>query len=224
MTAFRNSNKVWIFFLSIALVFLAFLFFTYCVYRRRGIHNANFFHRLGLSGLFSLVIGITKEILDAVGNDWFWCDAREENCNNPFSIWDVAIYVDGIVLAVLLIVSTKMCTESRAHPVRREAPCERTVASSIDCEDDDDDNENANCNSNSNHAASSKHGRSDDEIPAEISITDENSNTDASASTKESTSTEETTITNTSTSDSTTGLESDSDALDDDEEQQIPPV
>jgi hypothetical protein len=223
MTAFRNSNKVWIFFLSIALVFLAFLFFTYCVYRRRGIHNANFFHRLGLSGLFSLVIGITKEILDAVGNDWFWCDAREENCNNPFSIWDVAIYVDGIVLAVLLIVSTKMCTESRAHPVRREAPCERTVASSIDC-DDDDDVENANCNSNSNHAASSKHGRSDDEIPAEISITDENSNTDASASTKESTSTEETTITNTSTSDSTTGLESDSDALDDDEEQQIPPV
>jgi hypothetical protein len=223
MTAFRNSDKVWIFFLSIALVFIAFLFFTYCVYGRRGSHNANFFHRLGLSGLFSLVIGVTKEILDAVGNDWFWCDAREENCNNPFSIWDVAIYVDGIVLAVLLIVSAKMCTESRAHPVRREAPCERTVASSIDC-DDDDDVENANCNSNSNHAASSKHGRSDDEIPAEISITDENSNTDASASTKESTSTEETTITNTSTSDSTTGLESDSDALDDDEEQQIPPV
>jgi hypothetical protein len=222
MTAFRNSDKVWHFFVSIALVFLAFFFLTYCVYRRRGSHNANFFHRLGLSGLFSLVIGMIKEILDAVGDDWFWCAALEQSCN--FSIWDVAIYVDGVVLGVLVITSAKMCTESRAHLVRRQPPCDRTVASSIDSDDDDENDENANYNNNTNHAASSKHGLSDDEIPVEISISDESSNLDASASTKESTRTEEKTITNTSTSDSTTGLESDSDALDDDEEQQIPPV
>jgi hypothetical protein len=210
---FRNSDKVWHFFISVALVFVAFLFLTYCVYRRRGSHDFNFFRRVVQSGLFSLVFGVVKEILDAVDKEWIWC-VRETSCH--FNIWDLAIYIDGVVLGVLVIICVKMFT---IPWVPREQPCERTVASSIDCDDDDEEN--------ANHAASSKHGFLGDEIPAEISISDESSYADASASTKEntSTSTEELTSTSDSTSDSSTGMESDSsNAMDDDEEQQIPPV
>jgi hypothetical protein len=206
--SFRNSDKVWHFVISVALVFIAFLFLTYCVYRRRGSHSFNFFRRLGQSSLFSLVVGFLKEGLDAVSDDWFWC--VRDSCN--FNGWDIAIYVDGVVLGTLVIVCIKMCTLPR---VEEDPGCERTVASSIDGDDDDEENANANRNNNAIPVASSKH-----EIPAEICISDESSNTDASAGTKKSTSTEDLTT----TSDSSTGVESDSYALDDDEEQQITPV
>jgi hypothetical protein len=208
--SFRNSDKVWHFVISVALVFAAFLFLTYCVYRRRGSHDFNFFRRLGLSSLFSLVIGFLKEGLDAVDKDWFWCVGDSNVCN--FSVWDLAIYVDGVVLGALLIICVKMFTLPR---VEQEAPCDRTVSSSIDGDDDDEEN----ANHNTNHAASSKQGFSGDEIPAEISISGETSNA-VSASTKKSTCTEDIA----SASDSSTGAESDSDALDDDEELQLPPV
>jgi hypothetical protein len=205
--SFRNSDRVWHFVISVALVFITFLLLTYCVYRRRGSHSYNFFRRLGQASLFSLVIGFLKEGLDAVSDDWFWC--VRDTCN--FNVWDIAIWVDGVVLGTLVIVCVKMCT----LPQDEEDPaCDRTVASTIDG-DDDEENANANRNNNANPAASSKH-----EIPAEISISDESSNTDASDGKEKSTSTEDLT----STSDSSTGVESDSYALDDDEEQQISPV
>jgi hypothetical protein len=206
--SFRNSAKVWHFFISVALVFITFLFLTFCVYRRRGSHSWNFFHRLGQASLFSLVIGFLKEGLDAVSNDWFWC--VRETCD--FNGWDVAIYVDGVVLGALIIVCVKMCT---LPPAEESPPCDRTVASTIDGDDDDEENANAIRNN-----ASTKHGFSNDEIPAEIVLNDESSNAGASASAKKSTSTEDVTT----TSDSSTGVESDSYALDDDEEQQMPPV
>jgi hypothetical protein len=205
--SFRNSDKVWHFVISVALIFIAFLFLTYCVYRRRGSHSFNFFRRLGQATLFSLVIGFLKEGLDAVSSDWFWC--VRDTCN--FNGWDIAIYVDGVVLGALVIICVKMVTLPR---VEEDAPCDRTLASTID---GDDDEENANA---TRHAASSKHGFSNDEIPAEISVSDESSDADESAGTKKSTSTEDLT----STSDRSTGVESESYALDDDEEQQIPPV
>jgi hypothetical protein len=179
---FRNSDKVWHFLISIVLVFIAFLFLTYCVNKGCKSHHFNLFSRLGLSGLFSLMVGMLKVILDAVSDDWSWC--AYENCD--FSIWDVVIYVDGVVLGVLLIVSVKMVT---APPrVRREPPCDMTVASSIDGDDDNDPENPSSDNNNANHAGSSKHGLSDEAIPVEISITDESSDTDESASTNKSTS------------------------------------
>jgi hypothetical protein len=208
--SFRNSDKVWHFVISVALVFIAFLFLTYCVYRRRGSHSQNFFRRLVQASLFSMVVGFLKEGLDAVSNDWFWC--VRETCN--FNGWDVAIYCDGVVLGALIIICVKMCTLPR---VDEDTQCEITVASSVDGDGDDDDEENANAIRNN---PPPKHGFSNDEIPVEIVLSDESSNADASASTKKSTSTEDLTT----TSDSSTGVESDSYALDDDEEQQMPPV
>jgi hypothetical protein len=160
---FRNSDKVWHFIISIALVFFAFLFLTYCVYRRRRSHDFNFFRRLGQAGLFSLVFGLAKEIGDALPVDWFWCGG--DGCY--FDIWDVAVNVDGAVVGVLLVIVMKMFT---LPPLEREAPCERTVASSVDCDDDD-------FADNVQHAASSTQGSSDDEIPAEISVSDDSTNT-----------------------------------------------
>jgi hypothetical protein len=208
-SSFPNSDKVWYFLISVSLVFIAFLSLTYCVYRRRGSHSFNFFRRLGQASLFSLVIGFLKEGLDALSDDWFWC--VRDTCD--FHGWDIAIYIDGVVLGALVIICIKMCT---LPAVEEDPACERTVASSIDGDDEDEENANANATRNNN----AKNGFSNDEIPAEIMLNDESSNADASAGTKKSTSTGDLTT----TSDSSTGVESDSYALDDDEEQQISSV
>jgi hypothetical protein len=61
---------------------------------------------------------------------------------NFFNGWDIAIYVDGVVLSALYHLHQNVHTSLRSKKIRDE----RTVASSIDG-DDEEDEENANATS-----------------------------------------------------------------------------
>ena len=96
--------------------------------------------RLIVAALASLMVGISKELMDGFYDQWPWCS---DDCY--FDFWDLFVWIDGL-LAGSVIVIIVIILQARYAPTP-EIPCDDTeISMSVD-EGSEINTDNDNCSS-----------------------------------------------------------------------------
>ena len=115
-----NIDKLWHFLgttvlLSIIYVSINLLEYFGCQKRPRKL-------KLLFAGASAFAVGILKEVLDRLSDDWFWCSPT---CS--FDIFDILTNIAGIIFGILLILVYSKLKSSLSEEATHNS-CEHTDA------------------------------------------------------------------------------------------------